>query len=131
MRAHFQNTDARIGLAPALRTSSATGGTIDRLGFEAVSFLVVTGAWTDGSHAVSAEASDDGASWAAIPAGDLVGAFPTVAAAGAASKTTRVSYTGDARYVRVKSAASGSPSTGAIVGVVVLLDRPHSAPVAA
>lgn len=131
MRAHFQNTSAVVGLAPALRAGSATGGAVDRLGFEGVSFLVVTGAYTDGSHAISADASDDGATWTAVPAGDLVGAFPTVAAAGAANKTTRVSYIGDARYVRAKSAASGSPATGAIVGVVVLLDRPHSAPVAA
>jgi hypothetical protein len=126
----FSDFKAVQALAPALRTASATGGSIDRWGFGSLSFLVSAGAWTDGTHTVSADHSNDGSTWEAIPAEELTTAFPVVDAGGDASQAYVVGYIGDRRYVRGKSAVSGSPVTGAIVGITVLLGRPHSAPVA-
>ena len=129
MRNSVQRTKAEQALASALRTGSATGGSVDRLGFEELSFLVSVGAWTDGTHTVSADHSDDGSAWEAIGADELVGEFPVIDAGGDASQSYTVGYMGDRRYVRAKVSASGSPATGAVVGVTVLLGRPHSAPV--
>ncbi|WP_156419386.1 hypothetical protein [Aureimonas sp. AU12] len=105
------------------------GGSIDRLGFEKLSFLVTTGDWTNGSHAVVAEESADNANWTAVPAASLTKALPTVDAAGKGNASTLVGYLGDARYVRVKANVSGSPATGAVVGVVVLLAGARAKPV--
>lgn len=125
----FSDFKAIQALAPALRAGSATGGSIDRWGYGSLTFLVDAGARTDGTHTVSGDHSDDNSTWEAIPAEEITGAFPAIAASGDQNKATAINYIGDRRYVRAKVAASGSPATGAIVGVTVLLGRPHSAPV--
>lgn len=126
----FADFKAVQALAPALRAGSATGGSIDRWGFGSLTFLVDAGARTDGTHTVAADHSDDDSTWEAIPADQLTGTLPAIAAAGDQNKATAVNYIGDRRYVRAKSTVTGSPATGAIVGITVLLGRPHSAPVA-
>lgn len=131
MRTFSKNFSFVTSLAPALRAGSATGTTVDRLGFESLAFLITTGAFTNGSHAIVAEHSDDGTTWAAVPADQLAGTLPTVAASGDQNKTSIVGYSGDARYVRIKANVSGSPATGAIVGAIVMLGNARQRPVAA
>jgi hypothetical protein len=131
MRTFSRDFKPVTALAPALRTASATGGSIDRLGFEALTFLVSAGAWTNGTHTLVAEHSIDNTTWETIPADQLVGTLPVIGAAPAADKITSVGYSGDARYVRVKSNVTGSPATGAVVGMAVLLGRAAHKPVAA
>lgn len=137
MRDMKNNVKSVQSITPALRTASvAAGATVDTLGYEAATFAVVAGTWTDGSHAISAEHSDDGSSWDAITASDLLGTFPTIASDGGSPEdganeeaTTLIGYIGNKRYVRAKSTVTGGPSTGAVYGVDVLLGRPHVAPV--
>lgn len=129
MRDLASNIRVAQALAPAARTSSATGGAVDRKGYDSLAVAVSVGAWTDGSHAVTVEHSEDGTTWEPAPAGDLAGSLPTIAAAGAASSVTTVGYVGGRRYLRAKVAVSGSPTTGAVIGVALIMGHPHSAPV--
>ncbi|HDZ73495.1 MAG TPA: hypothetical protein ENH55_12145 [Aurantimonas coralicida] len=131
MRDFSRDIKAEQALAPAIRVGSATGGGVDRLGFEALTFAIHAGDWTDGTHTVSADHSDDGTTWESIPADQIIGAFPVVSAVGAENTITMVGYIGDRRYVRAKSTVTGSPVTGAAIGISVLLGRAHSRPVAA
>lgn len=130
MRDFSNNMKVAVALAPALRTASATGGAIDRLGFEQVTFIVTAGAYTNGTHTLVFEASDDNSTWAAVAASELVGEAPVIDTSGEQNTAYPVGYIGDARYVRVKSNVTGSPATGAIVGANVLLTKPALAPVA-
>ena len=133
MRDMKNSTKAVQSITPALRTASVSAGTtVDTLGFEAASFAVVAGAYTDGAHAISAEHSDDGSSWSAITSTDLLGSFPSIGASSPVDgneETTLIGYIGNKRYVRAVTAVTGSPSTGAVYGVDVILGRPHVAPV--
>lgn len=128
MREFSKNVLPVVALASALRTASATGGTVDRLGNEAVAFLVTAGAWTDGTHTVVLQESTDGTTFTTIDPSNLTDAVPVVNAAGAANKATMVGYIGDARYVRAQSNVTGSPTTGAVVGVTALLSRSRNRP---
>ena len=128
MREFASDFTVRPALSPAVRTASATGGAVDRIGYESLSFLVTTGAWTDGVHTLVAEESEDGTTWGAIPAGSLTGTLPVVDASGDANAATLVGYSGDARFVRVMANVSGSPATGAVVGALVLLGDGRNRP---
>ncbi|MDD3446192.1 MAG: hypothetical protein PHS60_12330 [Zavarzinia sp.] len=109
-------------LAPALRTSTATGAAVDLRGYDGAAVLVHVGAYTDGTHTPSLEASSDGVSYAAVTAGDLLGGFAAVAAGGDANSVQIVGYMGPARYLRAKMTVAGA-STGAATGVTVLRGR--------
>ncbi len=128
MREFASNFKPVVALSPAVRAGSATGNAVDRLGFEALSFLVTTGDWTNGTHTLVAEESSDNATWTAVPAASLTKALPVVDATGKGNQSTLIGYLGDARYVRIKSNVSGSPATGAVVGAVVLLGRARAKP---
>ena len=130
MRDLSRDFKAVPALAPAVRAGTATSGAIDRLGYAALTFAVHAGDWTNGTHTVSADASDDGSTWAAISAGELVGSFPVIASASDEDAVTLVGYIGDARFVRVKSTVTGAPATGAAIGAMVLLGRAAERPAA-
>lgn len=129
MREFASNLKPVIALSAAVRAGSSVGTVVDRLGFEALSLLVSTGDWTNGTHTVVAEESNDGTTFTTIAAGALTKALPVVDAAGKGNQATLIGYTGDARYVRVKVNVSGSPATGAVVGAVALLGRARQRPV--
>ncbi len=124
------STDLTIktALTPAVRAGSATGGAIDRLGYEALSFVIAAGAWTDGTHTIVAEHSDDDATWSTIPADELVGDLPVIASDDDDAQAYMVGYIGDARYVRLKANVAGGPATGAVIGALVILGRAHTSP---
>ena len=110
--------DVVASLAPAVRTASATGTAVDLRGFDAASVVVQFGAYTDGSHTPGLEGSADGISFAAVPAGDLDGAF----VAGTAGGVQQVGYRGPARFLRVTLTVAGATS-GAAAGALVLRGR--------
>lgn len=130
MREFANNLKPVLALAAAVRAGSANGPAVDRLGFEALSVLIQTGEWTNGTHTVVIEDSVDGATWNVVPAGQLTKALPVVDGAGKANTATLVGYSGDNRFVRVRSNVSGSPATGAVVGATVLLGRGRARPAA-
>lgn len=135
MRDMKNNIATARTISPAAITATASGSSVDLQGYESATFLVMAGAWTDGSHVLSAEESDDGSSWSAVAAADLIGTFPTFeddsSPAGesmSAGASYRVGYIGNSRYIRAKTTVSGGPSTGAVYGVDVILGNPHTRP---
>lgn len=118
--------DAQPSLAPAVRNATATGSAVDLRGFDSAMVLVHVGAWTDGSHTPSLEASADGVSFAAVAAGELQGAFAAVTGGGGANLAQAVGYVGPARYLRAKLTVSGA-TTGAAAGIVILRGHPARA----
>ncbi len=127
---------ARNVAAITSNTTSA-GNIIDTQGFDAVEFLVFSGARTDGSylplieHGDAANLSDA----VAVPDAELLGtnittgqeAAATIAAANAA---TRIGYIGTRRYVRLSIVSTGVTS-GATLGAIAVLGMPRLAPTAA
>lgn len=112
---------------PNVRTATATGVTVDRVGFNTAMFVAHLGTITDGTFAFDPEESDDDSNWSNIAAGDLSGAFVSGTSA-ADDRVQEVGYLGSKRYVRCNLTVSGSPSTGGAVGVSVVLGSPRTKP---
>ncbi|MCF4166479.1 hypothetical protein L2U69_12565 [Zavarzinia compransoris] len=111
-------------LAPAVRTGNATGSAVDLRGYDSATVLVHFGAYTDGSHTPSLEASVDDDTYEPVTAADLTGDFVAVTAVGGANSVQQVGYRGPARYLRAKMTVTGA-SNGAASAVSVL--RGHGA----
>ena len=110
---------------PLLRTATVTGSAIDLAGFDKAMILIVAGANTDGTHTISVEESDaSGSGFAAVAAAQLSGTPGAVAA----NTNQEIGYLGTKRYVRVVSTVTGSPSTGATYGAVVIKSGAKSRP---
>lgn len=126
MRDGRSNLDVAITLAPATRTASANGSTIDTQGYDTITLVVIVGSYTDGTHLGVLQHSDDGTTWSDVEAADQLGALSAIAAA---NQVQRVGYRGGRRYVRGRLVVSGATS-GAVSAAVVLRGRPSVAPVA-
>lgn len=123
-----------LGLAPAAVTASANGATADRQAggdnFQSALVEVSVGTWTDGTHTISLEDSDDGSSWAAVAASDLSGTLPVISDATTDdSVIAAVDYVGVKQYVRVVTTVAAA-TTGAVYGANVVLGDRASVPVA-
>ena len=105
-------------LAPALRTVGVFNGTgIDLQKFHSRAVEVTAGAWTDGTHTITLEESDDNVSFTVVVAADLVGTLPVISSAAGQNKVhPLVDYIGAKRYVRAVLTVVGG-ATGAIIGV--------------
>lgn len=111
-----------------------TSQTIDRQGYESLSFVIATGALSDAdaTFAVSVEHGDlaNMSDAAAAAAADLIG---TAADAGFTfaddDETRKIGYKGTKRYVRIKITPSNN-SGAANVAAVAVLGHPHIAPTA-
>jgi len=114
-----ENFDVAVSLAASARTASANGTGVDLQNFNDAVFVVIPVSWTDGSHALKIQESDDNTTFTDVVAAQLAGAMPTVAAAGDVSTITRVGYLGVKRYVRAVQTVTGA-TTGAVVGVHVM-----------
>ena len=106
-------------LLPNVRTTTATGVTVDLAGFDKAMFIAHLGTITDGTFAFDPEESDDDSTWTNIAAGDLSGSF-TSGTSSADDTVQEVGYLGSKRYIRCNLTVTGSPSTGGAVGVTVL-----------
>lgn len=109
------------------RTEDATGSSVEMAGFHGAAVLIITGAYTDGSHAFAIQESDDNSEWNDVDASDLDGEAPTISAAGDADSKFRIGYAGTKRYLRVNVTASGE--TGATYGAYILKGFPSQFPV--
>ena len=122
-----------VALTPRAAIASDTttaGAIIDRLGFDAVTFSIISGVLTDGAYAVLIEEGDDSglSDAAAVADSDLIG---TEALAGFAATDDGVAktigYIGVKRYVRL-SIVSTSTSSGGFIAATAILGCPHNAP---
>lgn len=122
------NVDAAFSLAPAARVNGTANGTVvDLRGYDAAMLLVQFGAYTDGTHTPSLEHSDDGSSFAAVPAVELSNTL-TAVGSGGANSTQRAGYQGSKRYLRAVMVVTGA-TTGALSAALVLRGAPRQAPV--
>lgn len=124
-RSTYNNVRVAQGLAPgALRTNAAVNGaTVDRfvndVYYRSATFVVQSGAITDGTHTVTFEESDDGTTWTAVAAADLQGSPPAITGTDD-NKIYEVGYVGAKRYIRLVL-TTASATTGGFVDAVVLL----------
>lgn len=124
----YDDTAVGLSLAPAARNTATTvnGTAVDMAGsgnfFRNALFIVVVGTVTDGTHTITFQGSDDGATgWANLDASAMQGSVPVLAPANS-NKTYRVAWDGgNKRYVRAVATVGGTPTTGAVYGVVVAM----------
>jgi hypothetical protein len=122
----YSNVSAVQAIVPAVKTAAGDGATIDRKGYEALLFVINTGAIAgDGDFSVVVQDSAAGSEWGAADASDILGAIPATLGASAAY---RLSYIGSKRYVRLALTKEGGTSIA--LGAVAVLGLPHLAPVA-
>jgi hypothetical protein len=110
------------------RTASGDGVSADLKGFHSCLVIIDADAWTDGTHTLVVNESDDDVTFTAVAAADLIfdvaGAISstgTVVIDGAADDDQAfiIGYSGGSQYVRVESTAAGT-TTGAIYGAMII-----------
>lgn len=117
-----------------LGTTPLVGTVIDRKGFEALTYAIVTGTLSDvdATYAVLLEHSDlSGSGFVAVPDADLLG---TEAAAGFTfandGVARKLGYIGKKRYTRLTITPAAADSGNSPIAAIALLGMPHLAPVA-
>lgn len=120
----YNNLSVVTTLAPAARTASGNGSTVDLQGYEGAMIQAVVGTITDGTHSLTVQESDDGSTWSDVAASDLQGSFANLAS----DTNQKVGYLGTKRYIRVNATVSGA-TTGGVYAVVVVRSNPRKAPV--
>jgi hypothetical protein len=138
MRSHAHHIAVRPVIAPAVNTDLGTtplvGTVIDSLGFDSVTYAIITGTLsdTDASYSALLEESDsDSTGFTAVADSDLIG---TEAAAGFNysddGETRKLGYIGSKRFTRLTITPTGANSGNTPVAALAILAHPHSAPVA-
>ncbi len=126
MRDLASNIGVVPALAPAVQSAAANGLTVDRKGFEKVTFIVNTGAIAgDGDFSFKVQDSDDGTNWTDAPAKYLIGEAPAELEADSAYK---IGYWGHKRYQRLALTKAGGTSIAG--GAVAILSGANARPVA-
>jgi hypothetical protein len=117
-------------IKPAATTSTvaaATGNSTDTQGYEGVTAIVNLGTWTDGTFTPALYESDDNATFTAVAATDLIGAFTAISSNANVNKCQWVGYKGGKRYIAVNIAVA-SATTGMIIGTTVVLSHARHNP---
>lgn len=134
MRDLAHNIAIRPVIAPAVigDNTAAVGAVIDRLGFESLTYGIITGtlADTDATFAVLLEESDQaGSGFTAVADADMIG---TEAAAGFTfaddGVTRKLGYVGNKRFTRLTVTPTGN-SGSAPVAAIAILGHAHERPV--
>lgn len=113
----------------AISSSTTTAGVeIDTAGYESVTFVIESGAYTDGTFTPLVQESDTSGSYSgSVADADLIGTEAD-AALSAAHGRSLVGYNGKKRYVKL-SIVSTSVSSGATVGATAILGHARHNPV--
>lgn len=131
-RSVYNHVLARESLAVATRTATANGTGVDRHvgsnAFRSMAVVIHTGSITAGTHTFSLEDSDNGSTWAAVPADQIQGTLPAAGTADS-SKVFEAAYLGHRRHARVVVTVSGATPSGTY-GALILLGGARRTPVA-
>lgn len=138
MRDLASNIAVRPVIAPAannnLGTTPLVGTVIDRLGFGALAYAIITGTLSDANatYAVLVEESDAAdTGFTAVDDAYLTG---TEAAAGFNfgddGETRKIGYRGPKRFTRLTVTPTGADSGDSPIAAIAILGNPHNAPVA-
>lgn len=125
---------SRSVVTPATLSATANGATVDRLGFESVTFLVQTGpggiTFTSTNRlSFAVEESDDGTTWSTPAVGSVIGDPALYTAAKAAATVDRIGYVGGKRYVRCNPTFGGTHGSGTAIGITAVLSHASERPV--
>lgn len=125
----YQDSTERLALAPAVRSANTTvnGTSIDQRGtpyYRSLTFVVIAGAITDGTHTLVLQESADNSTWTNIADANLVGTTNSVALT--ASTVTSAHYKGSEPYVRVALTTAGATVGGLFAAIVVQSEPRHS-----
>lgn len=143
MKDNYNKGVATHGWVAAVATADVTPITIDRAGFESVTFhayVGVGGITFDATNklALKMEHSDDGSTWSNVALADVLGAAAVTdgvvkdwTAAKAAASVHSFGYIGGKRYSRLTPDFSGTHGTGTAVACVVVKGHPEISPAVA
>jgi hypothetical protein len=129
MRDLKDNIDTVPSIHPGAKTASANGAGVDLQGYDAAMCLLAVGAWTDGTHTLKLQESDDNSVFSDVAAADLQGAFTVISGAGQQNAVQRVGYIGSKRYIRAATTVAGA-TTGAIYGAAIVRGSARLMPLA-
>lgn len=147
MRDHVSSIGAVTAIAPAVLSDDPVPVTIDRKGFDTLTFVLQVGA---GGISFSntnridfiVEHSDDGAAWEPADASNILGVSPVVGgnvlslrSAHPDASVTRVGYVdgtkSDRRFVRLRPDFNGTHGSGTPIAATAILGKARQAPIAA
>lgn len=133
MKDLHSNMKAAVAInTTALSTATTTNGqSIDRNGFEALEFVIQSGAFSTGTFVPVVQDCDDNATWVNVADDFLLPPGTTSeaqAAITAANQVKRIGYNGAKRYARCNMVSSGTVS--ATIGAIAVLTSPTDSPVA-
>jgi len=114
-------------LRPQATTVNRTGTGVDLFGYEGAVCVVDSGLWTDGTHTVDIQDSDDNTTFAAVAAANLQGTKPVINSGTVDEQFYEVGYIGAKRYLRVDVGVAGA-TTGAVIGAGVMRGHPKVVP---
>lgn len=127
----YDNVLVQRTLAPAARTATANGTTVDRAAdgarYQDALVVIDAGVVTDGTHTFAVQESADGSSWSAVADADLQGTEPAVTSAND-DTVYEIGYLGGARYLRVAVTVAGA-TTGGLYSAAVVLSGARRGPV--
>lgn len=112
-----------VSIQPALRTATATGQGVDLSSGDGQAFAVVIGGtYTDGTHAVTLqESKNDGTADEHTAADAYAAIADTVSITNVTGTSLQiVTFRPSKPWVRAVLTVTGSPATGAIVGVLII-----------
>lgn len=125
MQDQYHSIKDVAALAPQAITSNTEvdGASVDRTGWEAVTFSYQVGSYSDGDFTITIQhADDDGAgspdTWADVADADLLGT--EAGAALSAAGIGRIGYIGGKKWVRIQ-VAGASVTSGASVSATAIL----------
>lgn len=116
-----------LNRASVATDTTTVGTTIDTAGFEAITFIPLSGVITDGSFAFKLY-EDDASGMGTeneVAAADILGSLPTLVAADDQA-VKQFGYRGKKRYVRIKVVSTGTTS-GGVIGAVAVKGMPAHA----
>jgi len=129
LRNEKTNLNMVQSLAPNTRTTgSVNGSAVDLQGYDAAMAGVSIGDYTDGTHSLKLQHSDDGIAFSDVETTELDGEHVTLESTTLENTVVKIGYLGSKRYLRVVSDVTGATS-GANTAAYILLGKPHHAPV--
>lgn len=130
----YNNTKLVRAISPVVATNNdaLVSQVIDTVGYESLTFAILTGtlADTDATFTVLVEDGDTSGSLSAVSDDFLLGTEAGASFTFAADDSTReIGYAGKKRYVRITITPAGN-SGNAAIAVGAILGHPHVAPAA-
>jgi hypothetical protein len=119
---------AALNIAAITSNTTTNGSSVDLLGYNSATFVISSGARTDGTFTPLVVDSDDNSTFTAVDDKFLIG-LESEAVISAANTLRKIGYVGQKRYIRL-SIVSTSVTSGATLGASAILSHPNTAPVA-